>query len=80
MLFRSVSDHYWYDEHAVLAVGYVQYNYLTNQATGLKTSRYLQVVDGWEEHANRYINVHVGCDPTTDEMVSLYFVYTNIQK
>ena len=76
----GVSDHYWYDEHAVLAVGYVQYNYLTNQATGLKTSRYLQVVDGWEEHANRYINVHVGCDPTTDEMVSLYFVYTNIQK
>lgn len=81
------SDFYDYDEnkgvpvnHMVLAVGYLQYNYKQTQASGLKESRYLQVADGWTRRSNRYINVHVGNKASHDEMVTLYFVYTYIQK
>ena len=82
-------DHYIYTErkpdgtsadHAVLAVGYMQFDYDKTQSSGLKTSRYLQVADGWTDHANRYINVHVGNDASGDEMITLYFVYSYIQK
>lgn len=85
----GVSKHYVYSErksngdyinHSVLAVGYMQFDYKEKQATGLKTSRYLQVADGWTNHADRYINVHVGNDASSDEMVTLYFVYSYIQK
>lgn len=76
----ATSDHYVYEEHAVLAIGYLQYNYGQTQTTGLKTSNYLQVADGWTNLADRYINVNVGNDSYTDEMVTMYFVYTNIQK
>lgn len=79
--------YYDYDEekgvpvnHMVLAVGYLQYNYKQTQASGLKESRYLQVADGWTRRSNRYINVHVGNKASHDEMVTLYFVYTYIQK
>lgn len=73
----GTSEHYVYKEHGVLAVGYLQYNYSTVQASGLSTSRYLQVADGWTNHADRYININVGNDASTDEMVTLYFVYCN---
>ncbi len=43
-------------------------------------SRYLQVADGWTKRSNRYINIHVGNDAAYDEMVTLFFVYTYIQK
>lgn len=66
--------------HAVLAVGYLQYNYQQTQASGLKESRYLQMADGWTKRTNRYINVHVGNIASHDDMVTLYFVYTYIQK
>ena len=63
--------------HAVLAVGYLQFNY---PPSGLNQSRYLQVADGWTEHSNRYINIDIGNDASQDEMVTLYFVYSYIQK
>ncbi len=66
--------------HAVLAVGYLQFNYKQRQASGLMESRYLQVADGWTKRSNRYINIHVGNDAAYDEMVTLFFVYTYIQK
>lgn len=76
----SVSEHYYYNNHAVLAVGYLQYNYQRQQATGLYAGRYLLVVDGNNVHANRYINVDVGHNSRCDEMVTLYFVYSNGHK
>ena len=63
--------------HAVLAVGYLQFNY---PPSGLNQSRYLQVADGWTERSNRYINIDIGNDASQDEMVTLYFVYSYIQK
>lgn len=76
----STSNHYLYKEHGVLAVGYCQYNYREKQSSGLTTSNYLQVADGWTDHADRYINVNVGNQAEYDEMVTLYFVYSYIQK
>ena len=76
----STSKHYVYKNHTVVAVGYMQYNYTQKQASGLNTSRYLRVADGWTNHADRYINVHVGNDASTDEMITLYFVYSYAQK
>lgn len=75
-----VTSHYVYGCHAVLAVGYIQYNYSQTQASGLKSSNYLLVADGWTNLATRYINVNVGPDPLLDQMFTLYFVYSYIQK
>lgn len=76
----ATSSHFYYGQHAVLAVGYRQYNYSATQSSGLYSSNYLQVADGWTDHADRYINVNVGNQASTDEMITLYFVYSYIQK
>lgn len=76
----ATSNHFYYKEHTVFAVGYEQYNYSKKQLSGLTTSNYLQVADGWTDHADRYINVNVGNQADYDEMVTLYFVYSYNQK
>lgn len=76
----AVNSHYKYNNHAVLAVGYIQYNYSQTQASGLKSSNYLLVADGWTRLATRYINVNVGTDSRYDEMTTMYFVYSYIHK
>ncbi len=76
----AVASHYLYGYHAVLAVGYIQYNYSQTQASGLKSSNYLLVADGWTRLATRYINVNVGTDSSSDQMTTLYFVYSYMQK
>lgn len=75
-----VTDHYAYSCHAVLALGYLQYNYSQKQASGLKSSNYLLVADGWTNLADRYINVNVGTDASRDQMLTLYFVYSYMHK
>ncbi len=76
----GVNSHYLYKNHTVLALGYTEYNYAGTQASGFKTSRYLRTADGHSKHSDRYINVQVGHDTTADEMVTLFFKYSFIQK
>ncbi len=76
----GVISHYIYEEHVVLALGYTEYKYARTQASGFKTSRYLRTADGHSKHSDRYINVQVGHDTTSDEMVTLFFNYSFIQK
>ena len=84
-LIYGITDHYYYTrneegkiigKHAVLAVGYREYYY----AGELNTSKYIQIADGWTDHADRYINVDVGQNNAATEMLTLYFVYSYIQK
>lgn len=75
----AVYDHYYYgginEGHAMLALGYTEYVYSRKQSTTNTTySGYLCVADGWTKLARRYINVNVGADYSSDDMVTLYFV------
>lgn len=76
----AVTGHYLYSNHAVLALGYTEFIYASTQASGLNTSRYLRIADGHSKHSDRYINVHVGNNTAIDEMVTLFFYYSFIQK
>ena len=70
-----VSDNCIYDDHAVLALGYVEYTYSSVQFyTESKYSRYLCLADGWTPYADRYVNIDVGNAISQDEMITLYFV------
>ncbi len=70
-----VSDNCIYKNHAVLALGYVEYKYSSVQFyTESKYSRYLCLADGWTPYADRYVNIDVGNAISQDEMITLYFV------
>lgn len=50
-----VQGHYFYGDHSVVGVGYVDYTY------GIFShSRYIRVVDGWTSSASRFIHTSVG--------------------
>lgn len=67
--------HYNYGNHGVLALGYREYVYSTNQSKiNSKYSRYLCIADGHSNSADRYVNVNIGANFSEDEMVTLYFV------
>lgn len=52
-----VYKHQKYEEHSMLAVGYVSYVHVESVT---QYSNYIRVVDGFSEKANRYINTNVG--------------------
>ncbi len=70
----GVYDHYLYDAHDLLALGYVSFTYSTIQeSTGIVYSRYLRVADGWSNKPDRYIHVRVGQnDHTNREIIAVH--------
>ena len=67
-----VYDHYLYGDHAVLAVGYMEFEYKTKQtSTKSKYSRYLRIADGWSNGAERFVHVSVGHDTSTKGMITV---------
>lgn len=68
----TVANHYLYSDHAVLAVGYSEFEYANTQsATGTTHSRYLRIADGWTNSANRYIHYKVGHDSKIKAIIKL---------
>lgn len=54
-----VYKHQKYEDHSMLAVGYVTYVHVGSVT---QYSNYIRVVDGFSEKANRYVNTNVGQD------------------
>lgn len=46
----SLTEHYKYGDHDVLAIGYSKYIY-----NGAKDSLYIKIADGWTNYPNRYV-------------------------
>ena len=68
-----VYNHYLYDSHAVLALGYTEFTYTTKQSsTNSKYSRYLRIADGWSNLPNRFIHVKVGHSSSVKGMITVH--------
>lgn len=66
-------DHYLYGDHAVLALGYMEFEYKKVQsATKSKYSRYLRIADGWSSSANRFVHVKVGHKASDRGMITVH--------
>ncbi len=66
-------DHYLYGDHAVLALGYMEFEYKKVQsATKSKYSRYLRIADGWSSSPNRFVHVKVGHKASDRGMITVH--------
>ena len=68
----GLQNHKVYGDHAVLAVGYMEFEYKSKQKIlGGKYSRYLRIADGWNSSANRFVHFNVGHKSSEKEMVTV---------
>ena len=68
----GVVDHGTYEDHAVLALGYMEFEYKSKQKIlNGRYSRYLRVADGWSSTPNRFIHFDLGHDKKDRSMITV---------
>ena len=66
-----VYDHKLYENHTMLALGYMEFEYNTKQtSTKSKYSRYIRVADGWNNYPDRFVHFKIGQDASQRGMIS----------
>lgn len=69
----TVEGHYLYGNHAVLALGYMDFKYEKKQTSTNSThSRYLRIADGWNNSANRFIHFTVGHKSSQKTIITMH--------
>lgn len=67
-----VTDHGTYEEHALLALGYMEFEYKSKQQIlNGRYSRYLRVADGWSSTPNRFIHFDLGHNKKARSMITV---------
>lgn len=68
-----VYDHKRYVDHAMLALGYAEFEYSSKQSkTKSRYSRYIRVADGWDDYPNRFVHFKVGHESSQQGMITVH--------